>query len=151
VASEAGTERRLSQIMFRVSDTASFGRSDTGRDYCLDDHCVKPSATDIGRISFYQLTIVTYIHIYCKKKSPKVCCKFIAKFSVSGGRKSPLDPYRGSAPGPVADPRGHMPQSPKFAASIVRPNSQIKNAFCLRGVSFPGPPTKRHVGFGFRT
>jgi len=27
---------------------------------------------------------------------------------------------------------GTCPQSPKFAASIVRPNSQIKNAFCFR-------------------
>ena len=50
------------------------------------------------------------------------------------GRK--VVPHR--APGPSGGSRGRglrgsCPQSPKFAASIGRPNSQIKNAFCFWG------------------
>ena len=52
----------------------------------------------------------------------------------------------------MADPGdgagGTCPQSPKFAAFIVRPNSQIKNAFCFRGPSSPGPQPRGTFGLG---
>jgi len=41
-----------------------------------------------------------------------------------------------------------MPQSPKLAASILRPNSQIKNAFCFRRRSSPGPQPRGTFGLG---
>jgi len=85
--------------------------------------------------------------MHLETQSLKVCCKFIAKFSASGGRKSP-GPLPGSAPGPVADSRGAYapkPQNVQLPLYVPIPKSKMLSA---SGSQAPWDPQPRGT-FGF--